>query len=58
MFGTKSFADKIVELRDGVKQVKEGNKVFKFYMDNEWVFDSANNAKLERFLAKSTIKDE
>ena len=54
VFGTKSFADKIVELRDGVRQVKEGNKVFKFYMDNEWVFDSANCSKLEQFLGSSS----
>lgn len=50
VLGSKKFANDVVELKAGVEQVRQANNSFKFYVQNEWVFDNGSSQMLELFL--------
>lgn len=40
--GTKSFANDVSELKDGVEAVWKGNQQLRPYLMTEWIFDNAS----------------
>lgn len=58
VFGSKKFKADVVELRQAVNQVADVNEQFKYFLLNDWVFDSSSKNKLAQFVSTACSPEE